>query len=92
MCYGASGEWCVMNADMNLICFDVFVYATILRIIISKMIYMSCVSSLEMQDVQQGNGRSFQVFSVLVSDLSVSQRSSKAEKDHVKQWPNMLFS
>lgn len=95
MCHGASGEWCVMNAGMNLICFDVlkiFVYASILRIIISKMIYMSCVSSLEMQDVHQGKRRSFQVFSVLVSDLSVSHRSLKAEKDHVKQWPNMPFS
>ena len=58
----------------------------------TKMIYMSCVSSLEMQDVHQGKPKSFQVFDVLVSDLSVSQRSSKAEKDHVKQWPNMLFS
>ena len=95
MCHGASGEWCVMNAGMNLICFDVLkicVYASILRIIISKMIYMSCVSSLEMQDVHQGNRRSFQVFTVLVSDLSVSHRSLKAEKDHVKQWSNMPFS
>ena len=70
-------------------CFCICYYT---RIIISKMIYMSCVSSLEMPDVHQGKRKSFQVFEVLVSDLSVSQRSSKAEKDHVKQWPNMLFS
>ena len=30
MCHGASGKWCVMNADMNLISFDVFVFAPIL--------------------------------------------------------------